>query len=315
MHFPADPRLTGDDGRVSGARPPPGLSRRGLLVGGVVAGAVVAGALGVEEDVLPGRRWLHRALGLDGPDGAVPDVRPGPLTSGSFVSPARLGQRVGWSIGLPPDPGENLPVAVVLHGRGGDHTSAFAPDYLALGSFLAAAVAAGTPPFALASVDGGEAYWHPRANGDDPQRMVLEEFLPLLGRHGLDTRRLAFLGWSMGGFGSLHLAGTLGAERVAGVAVMSPALWHEYADTAPGAYDDARDFAAVEVMTRRSDLDGIALRVDCGEEDPFYASTRDYVEGFAERPAGGFEPGDHDIGYWRRMAPQEVGFLGRALHA
>ena len=296
---------TADDGRVS---------RRGLLAVGAVAALGGAGLLGVDQGLLPGRDRLFHALGHDGADGVVPSARPGPVTSGSFVSAARLGTRVGWSIALPPGHHRRpLPVAVVLHGRGNDHASAFSGSYLALDRYLAAAVGSGVRPFALASVDGGETYWHDRADGDRAATMVLDEFVPLLARHGLDTRRIGLLGWSMGGFGALYLAGRLGAERVAGVAVMSPALWREYADAAPGAFDGERDFDAVEVMGRQDALTGIPVRVDCGEGDPFCAATRDYVDGFSVRPAGGFELGDHDLGYWRRMAPAELTFLGHSF--
>jgi S-formylglutathione hydrolase FrmB len=289
------------------------VSRRGLVL---AAGAVVvvgaAGLTAVVEELVPGRSVLYRTLGHDGSDGAIPDVEPGALISGSFPSRAR-GTSVGWSIARPPGRPGPLPVVVVLHGRGGDHSTAFSNDGLGLDRFLAAAVADGMPPIALASVDGGEAYWHDREDGDHCESMVLDELLPLLRRHGLDTRRLGFLGWSMGGFGSLHLAHVLGASRVAGVSVLSPALWHTYADTAAGAYDDEADFERVSVMDQQATLAGIALRVDCGESDPFYAATRDYVAGFPAPPAGGFEPGDHDMGYWRRIAPEALRHLGSAL--
>nr|WP_228552913.1 alpha/beta hydrolase-fold protein [Mumia xiangluensis] len=208
-----------------------------------------------------------------------------------------------------------LPVVVVLHGRGNDHASAFSRRYLALDRFLASVVAGGTAPFALASIDGGETYWHARDDGEDAGAMVVDEFLPLLAGHGLRTDRIGFLGWSMGGFGALHLARTLGPERVAAVGAMSPALWHHFKDTAPGAYDDAEDFADVDLMGRQDDLAGIAVRIDCGRGDPFLAASRDFVHGFEARPAGGFQRGDHDRGYWRRMAPAQLTFLGSALEA
>lgn len=299
--------MPGDDPARGRAR----MTRRGVLLGaGVGAGLLGAGFAGVETDVLPGRSLLHRTLGWDGEDGAVPEVQPGRLRSGSFVSQARRGIRVGWSIAEPPDPAPHLPVALVLHGRGGDHSSAFDRDYLALGWFLAAAVADGAPQFALASVDGGETYWHDRENGDHAETMLRQEFLPLLARHGLDTARIGLLGWSMGGFGSLHLASRLGPRRVGAVAAMSPALWHDYADSSAVAFDDERDFREQDLFGRRAQLDGIPVRIDCGREDPFYAADRDYVAGFAAPPSGGFQPGDHDIGYWRRMAPAELAFLG-----
>jgi S-formylglutathione hydrolase FrmB len=136
----------------------------------------------------------------------VPDARPGRRVSGVLTSEARGGRRCGWTIVWPPGPRRDLPVAVVLHGRGNDHGSAFSAGYLALDRYLAQVVRRGTAPYALASIDGGEAYWHTRSDGDDPAAMVVDEFLPLLGRHELDTDRLGFLGWSMGGYGALHSA-------------------------------------------------------------------------------------------------------------
>lgn len=143
--------------------------------------------------------------------------------------------------------------------------------------------------------------------------MVIDEFLPLLASRGLDVARVGLLGWSMGGFGALHLARRLGSGAVAGVGAMSPALWREYADAAPGAFDDAADFAEVTPFERQGTLDGIQLRVDCGEGDPFYAANRAYLAGFSEPPAGAFQRGDHDVGFWRRVAPDHVAFLGAAL--
>lgn len=290
------------------------VSRRGFLLGaGLLAGGAAAVGIGVNEGVLPGRSWVYRELGYDGPDGTVPGTTPGRTVSGSFVSEARHGLRCGWTIAFPPVESTHLPVAVVLHGRGNDHASVFSHRYLALDRFLASAVRQGAAPFALASVDGGETYWHPRDSGEDAGAMVIDEFLPLLADHGLDVARVGFLGWSMGGYGALRLAGMLGPGRVAGVAAESPALWHRYEDTAPGAFDDADDFAEATVFGRQGNLDGIPVRIDCGEGDPFYAATRDYVAGFDVPPAGGFQPGDHDVGYWRRMAPHQLRFLARAF--
>jgi lipoyl(octanoyl) transferase len=83
---------------------------------------------------------------------------------------------------------------VSLHGFGGDHTTAI--DELGMDRFLPAAVAHGVPPFAIATVDGGTTYYHPRPSGEDAGAMVLDEFLPMLADHGLDTRRVPFQGWS-----------------------------------------------------------------------------------------------------------------------
>jgi dienelactone hydrolase len=286
-----------------------------LLAGaGLLAAGAGAAALGVDAGVLPGRSWVYRHFGPDGVDGVVPQVPPGRTISGSFISDARLGQRCGWTIAFPPGGvRDDLPVAVVLHGRGGNHVSAFSRDYLGLDRFLAASVHDGGTPFALASVDGGETYWHARDNGEDAGAMVLDEFLPLLAGRGLDTGRVGFLGWSMGGYGALVLAARLGRDRAAAVAAESPALWHDFEDTSPGAFDDASDFADATAFGRQQTLDGIPVRIDCGEGDPFYAAVRDYVGGFDVPPAGGFQPGGHQPGYWRRMAPPQLRFLARAF--
>ncbi|SOC88035.1 Putative esterase [Curtobacterium sp. 314Chir4.1] len=289
------------------------ITRRSLVVGG--AAVVVAGAAAeaVNLRLLPGRSTMYRVLGLDGPAGTVPDVDPVPSTSGSFVSSARRGETVGWTIAAPEADGP-LPIAVALHGYGDDHTDFFG-SHLGYDRFLAAHVAAGGVPFAIAAVDGGNRYWHRRADGDDPGAMVVDEFLPLLARRGFDTARLAFTGYSMGGYGALHLAGVLGTARVRAVSAISPALWTSAGDTARGAFDDAADFRANTVIGRQRSLDGIAVRVDCGTGDGFEPAVRTYVDGFATAPAGGFEPGGHTTAYWRRLAPQQLAFLARHLHA
>jgi len=289
------------------------ITRRSIVVGG--AAVVVAGAAAeaVNLRLLPGRSTMYRVLGLDGPAGAVPDADPVPSTSGSFVSSARRGETVGWTIAAPEADGP-LPIAVALHGYGDDHADFFG-SHLGYDRFLAAHVAAGGAPFAIASVDGGNRYWHRRADGDDPAAMVVDEFLPLLARRGFDTARLAFTGYSMGGYGALHLAGVLGSARVRAVSAISPALWTSAGDTARGAFDDAADFRANTVIGGQRSLDGIAVRVDCGTGDGFEPAVRTYVDGFATAPAGGFEPGGHTTAYWRRLAPQQIAFLARHLHA
>ncbi|MBT2501759.1 alpha/beta hydrolase-fold protein [Curtobacterium sp. ISL-83] len=289
------------------------ITRRALLIGG--AGVVVAGAAGeaVNLRLLPGRSTMYRVLGLDGPAGAVPDVQPVPSVSGSFTSTARRGREVGWTIAAPAS-AHPLPVAVALHGYAGSHRS-FSGNALGYDRFLAAHVRAGGAPFAIASVDGGNGYWHRRADGDDPGAMVTREFLPLLGAHGLDTTRLAFTGYSMGGYGALHLGGLLGSSRVRAVAALSPAVWMTAGDTPRGAFDDADDFRANTVLGRQRALDGVAVRVDCGTGDGFEPAVRSYVDGFGTRPGGGFEAGGHDSAYWRRMAPAQIAFLGQHLSA
>ena len=290
------------------------LSRRSLLTaGGALVGVGAAGAVGVQTEVLPGRSWVYQHLGIDGAVGHVPDVRSGKVVSGSFASKAR-GVDVGWSIAYPPGmAGRRLPVAVALHGRGGHHSNAMDADHEGLNYFLADAVAHGVPPYAVASVDGGDNYWHDRASGDRCGTMVVSEFLPMLARRGLDTSRPGFIGWSMGGFGALHFGMLLGRSRVAAVSALSPAIWHEYADSAPGAFDDEADFEANTPFGRQDELDGVPLRIDCGDSDPFYSAIKDYRAPFSTPPGGGFSLGAHSPKFWRRVLPGHIAMLGHAL--
>jgi S-formylglutathione hydrolase FrmB len=223
------------------------LTRRAVLLGG--AAAVLAGC------------------GSAGP--AV-----GSWSHGSFVSTYRRGARTGWTILYPPGHDRaQLPVLVALHGRGGDAANIYSS--LHLDKYLAAAVADGVRPFAIAAVDGGDhEYWHPRRDGD-PAGMVVHEFLPLLAHHGLDVRRIGFLGWSMGGYGTLYLASVLTRTRVTVAVAESPAIWQHSYQTVAGAFDDADDFDRHTIFGRQHLLTGIALRIDCGAADGFAPVTRD----------------------------------------
>ena len=291
------------------------LSRRSLLTaGGAFLGLGTAAAVGVETEVLPGRSWAYQHLGINGSAGDVPDVAIGRILTGSFASKAR-GTDVGWAIAYPPGTPDDarLPVAIALHGRGGHFDNAMSPEHEAMPWFLAEGVDRGTPPFAIASVDGGDSYWHDRSSGDRAGTMVVDELVPMLASRGLDTSHLGLIGWSMGGFGALHLGMQLGASKVRAVCALSPAIWHRYADSAPGAFDDEADFAALTPFGRTRELDGISVRIDCGESDPFYSAVKDYRAEFAHRPTGGFSLGAHETAYWRRVMPGHVRTLGNAL--
>jgi S-formylglutathione hydrolase FrmB len=158
-----------------------------------------------------------------------------------------------------------LPLLLELHGRGDDHRAVLGSHHL--DAFLSAAIRTGIAPFAVVGVDGGDhSYWHQRRSGEDPQRMIVEELLPVLDHHGLRTQRLGLGGWSMGGYGALLLAERLGRSRVAAVAVDSPALWTRWGDSAPGAFDGKADFAAHDVISRHAELAGIPVFAFVGRQ-------------------------------------------------
>lgn len=293
----------------------PHISRR-VLLGGAGSALLVAGATGtgVQQGWLPGRPWVQDRLGLNGEAGVVPDVAPGPVATGSFASAARGGVETSWSLTRPPGGTGPLPLVVALHGLGGDAAWVVGPD-LALDRYLAAAVDGGVPPFAVAAVDGGSSYWHPRPSGEDAAAMVVDELLPVLADEGVAVGRIGLLGWSMGGYGALRLAGLLGPDRVPAVAAVSPALWTDGADASSSGFADAEEYDEFSVMDRQGELAGVAVRVDCGTGDPFYRAVEDYVAGFPDDAdlVSTFEPGAHDAAYWRRMLPDQLDFLGRRL--
>lgn len=144
--------------------------------------------------------------------------------------------------------------------------------------------------------------------------MVLEELLPMLADQGLDTSRVGFIGWSMGGYGALLLGSRLGPARTAAICAVSPALWTSAGAAAPGAFDDAEDYRANSVWGLPA-LGAIPLRIDCGNSDPFAAATAAFIAQLPSPPAGGFSPGGHDGEFWSSQLPAEISWLAPILVA
>jgi len=291
------------------------ISRRAFVLGG--AGAMVlvgAGGVGlVEAGALPGRTKLDNLLGWDGGGGTVPSIEPGPMVSGSFRSAARR-TTVGYTIVRPPGRTGRMPVAVTLHGRDANHSQSITG--LHYDRYLAAAMAAGAPPFALVLVDGGNTvYWHKRANGDDPLTMITHELLPLVADQGLNTSRIGLTGWSMGGYGSLLMGQQLGPEKVRAVAAVSPAIFADYASSSAGSFDSEADFRTNDPRNFPDKLKDIAVLIDCGTDDPFAGQAEQMRNLVRPTPAGGMSRGAHTDRYMTRVAPEQMAFLGEQLHS
>ncbi len=297
----------------------PQMSRRAVfrLGAGAAAGAFSGYALDMlaqtrPSSAAPVRTGYSAPLAPRMPSEPAPAPVAAPtMTTGSFVSAARGGVTTNWAIARPPGQTKTLRPVIALHGKGSDAATVMAGG---VEQGLAQAVNAGLPPFAVVAVDGGGSYWHKRASGEDSGAMVLGELIPLLSGQGLDTSRVAFLGWSMGGYGALLLGGRLGPARTAAISAVSPALWLSPGATAPGAFDGADDWSANSVFGMPA-LASIPIRVDCGNSDPFYGATKQFVAQLPNPPAGGFSPGGHDASFWSAQLPAELTWMAPLLTA
>jgi S-formylglutathione hydrolase FrmB len=298
----------------------PELSRRAILrlSVGAAAGAAGAYALGTALQApkasVAGPQVSMTSAGaplappppLEPPTAAVPTY-----VDGSFVSAARGGVTTNWAIARPPGQTTALRPVIALHGKGQDAAGVMAGG---VEQGLAQAVQAGIAPFAVVAVDGGGSYWHKRAFGEDSGAMVLDELIPMLSSQGLDTSRVGFLGWSMGGYGALLLGARLAPARTAAICAVSPALWTSSGAAAPGAFDGADDYAANTVWGLPQ-LASIPIRIDCGDSDPFYSATKQFIGQLPKPPAGGFSPGGHDGGFWGSQLPAEITWMAPLLTA
>ena len=114
--------------------------------------------------------------------------------------------------------------------------------------------------------------------------------------------------------GALLLGARLGAARTAAITAVSPALWTSSGAAAPGAFDGADDYEANSVWGL-PELNSIPIRIDCGDSDPFYSATKQFVAQLANPPAGGFSPAGHDGAYWSSQLPGEVAWMAPLLVA
>lgn len=287
---------------------PDHLTRRAVLRMGAGAGVLSAGVWAVSALLDPFNKSQAAPPQAPAPfEPSAASSLPTKLT-GSFKSAARGGVDTNWVIALPAghnSQGEALRPVIALHGMDGNAHMMFdcGVDYA-----LSELVKKRRSPVAVVGVDGGNTYWHRRASGVDSGAMVLDELLPMLSSMGFDTSRVGFLGWSMGGYGALHLGAKLGPSRTAGICAISPALFNSFAEATPGAFDNEDDWVKNNVVGL-PELAQIPLRVDCGVFDRFYPATRQFVSQLKTQPAGAFSIGGHDSVYWRTQLPAELAWM------
>jgi enterochelin esterase-like enzyme len=273
------------------------LRYAGAALAGAACGAAVSAATGPE---------LANAEPAP-PSGAAPTHH-----TGSVRSAARGGVETTWAIARPAGSAQSLRPVIALHGRNGNASGVMD---LGVDNALAQAMKVGWPPFAVVSVDGGaNDYWHRRAWGADSGAMVLNELLPMLADQGFDVSRVAFLGWSMGGYGVLRLGAILGPDRTAAICAVSPALWTSYSNVEPGAFDSYDDWTHNNVFGLRV-LSQIPVRVDCGTGDRFCPAARQFTGSLPRPPAGGFWEGGHNVSFWRQLMAPDLTWLASSLTA
>lgn len=226
-----------------------------------------------------------------------------PLRSGTLHSSHWPGREIRWQLAeAPKAAGAAAPVVVVLHGKGGDASHAF--RIMKLNEHVR------ETGLTLASVDGGDYYWHARRGGIDTGAMVVDDFLPLVRRETGYEGKVAFLGWSMGGYGSLLLASELGPDAVFAVVAESAALWTEPGLSAEGAFDDREDFEAHDVFDRTRVLSSVPVRMDCGRSDPFVPGNQAFGQALPSAELT-FDKGGHTAEYWTSHGGPQLEWVRR----
>jgi len=181
---------------------------------------------------------------------------------------------------------------VLLHGRGAG------PSQFLSQPFFDTLAALGKHAPVVLLLDGGDhSYWHDRADGKW-ESMLLDEALP-------SKVEVAIGGISMGGYGAILAASR--SPRFCATAVMSPALWTSAGATAPGAFDDAEDYARNDVFTLRPPS---PLWIALGASDPFHDATLAYARRAGVTPDVG--PGGHDSTFWNAHIGALLRFAARA---
>lgn len=203
---------------------------------------------------------------------------------------------------------------VLLHGRGTTQ------DHLYDAALLKALAGLGDRgPIVALPYGGDHSYWHDRAEGDWGRYVTSEVVPAAVRRYGADRRRVAIGGVSMGGFGALDLA-RLHPGRFCAVGGHSPALWQNGGETAAGAFDDAADFAAHDVIGAARGNPNVfgdtKVWLDAGDADPFQPGVTALRTALRSSDADlTFHtwPGGHEVSYTDAHYAAYLRFYAHAL--
>ncbi len=276
-------------------------STRYLLMRAVAAVAVVAAALVFENLLLSDDVAALRVF-----DAKIKQVK---IESELLDKelPAKVVVPVGAQSG-----GRSL--VVFLHERGGDEDTHVDQELL-----RALDEVGGDAPIIAFPRGGSDSYWHDR-DDDAWGSYVLSEVVPQL-RKRLDVKRgrVIIAGISMGGYGAYNLARQEPGKFCA-VAGHAPAIWEDFDETAPGAFDGPEDFArndVIEAVRTSSKLKGERAWVDAGTEDPFRTGDEallDSLDAAGARTSRRLQwSGGHETAYWSSHWRSYIEFYARAL--
>lgn len=236
-----------------------------------------------------------------------------------------LGRDLGEIAVLPPGGGKR-PLLVLLHGRNDPaplswllpHRSG--PESMLNDALLAAVAGLGArAPVVVLLNGGGHSYFHDRRDGPWGS-MLLQEAIPDAARRfGTVPGKVAIGGISMGGYGALFNAGVAPA-RFCAVGGHSPAVWLAGGDSAPGAFDDAQDFARHNLFSEAAAgrFDHIPVWIDVGTRDPFRVADTTLASKLRQRGVRvtfHVWPGGHEGSYWHAHMQSYLSFYARALAA
>lgn len=212
-------------------------------------------------------------------------------------------------VAVVPRGGGTRPLLVLLHGRHDPSPLSWliptrtGPESMLSDAFFAGlARLGGRAPVVVLLNGGAHSYYHDRHDGRWGS-MILDEAIPDAARRfGTTAGRIAIGGISMGGYGALHLA-ALRPHEFCAVGGHSAALWQSSGASAPGAFDDAADFARNDVFeaARKGRFDGLRVWIDGGANDPFHDADFALVALLRQRGVRVIYhvwPGAHTQSYW-----------------
>jgi S-formylglutathione hydrolase FrmB len=228
-----------------------------------------------------------------------------------FTVESRLvGKSLTQRVVLPPGKTKGRPLLLLLHGRGAG------PDSLASDELRRALQELGRRAPIVVLVNGGDhSYYHDRADGRWGSYVVDEVIPAAVDRLHADGKRVAIGGISMGGFGALDIA-RLSPGRFCAVGGHSAAIFPSGGDTPEGAFDDAEDFAAHDLLKAaraNPDLYGrTRVWLDVGDADPFRFTDAELADLLRGETFHVWE-GGHDTSYWLPNMADYLRFYAGAL--